>query len=73
MFNFVIYTDKNGKMPVLKPLGVPLGGPVCKSHRYWVEYRNNTPVKCKPYPGQEQMWDYKQNKHVPITSLSREG
>lgn len=66
MFNFVIYVDKEGKMPILKPIGVPV---VTKSHKYWTEYQDSKPVGCKPYPGQTEVWDYKLGQYVPISSL----
>lgn len=70
--NFVIYVDSGGKMPILRRIGVPLGGPIYKSHRYWVEYRNNVPVSAKPYPGQLACWDYSKGKYVSVPSTSKE-
>lgn len=66
MLNFVIYTDSDGKMPIMNKIGVPLSPSVAKHHRYWVEYRNNKPVKVRPYPGQDRVWDYSANAYVDI-------
>ncbi|MHA2082981.1 MAG: hypothetical protein ACXABD_04445 [Candidatus Thorarchaeota archaeon] len=66
MLNFVIYTDSDGKMPIMNKIGVPLSPSVAKHHRYWVEYRNNKPVKVRPYPGADRVWDYSANTYVDI-------
>ena len=65
--NFVISTDSDGKMPVLTPLGVPLSPSVGNTHKYWVEYINNKPVRVRPFPGQETAWDYSENKMLTIS------
>lgn len=68
--NFVIYTDSDGKMPILNPIGVPLSPSVAKHHRYWIEYRSDKPVKVRPYPSQTKVWDYSVNKYVEINQPS---
>ena len=67
--NFVIYTDSNGSLPVLRPIGVPLSLSFAKHHKYWVEYRNNKPVAVKPYPFQTSVWDYSVQESVSISSI----
>lgn len=51
--NFIIYVDREGKMPVLRRRAT-----VIRSHPYFVRYVNDSPVEVKLYPGQTEVWDY---------------
>ena len=68
--NFVIYTDSEGKLPQLRRIGVPLGCPLSlPDHNYWTEYRNNKPVKIRPYPGQTREWCYDRCEYISIDRI----
>ena len=51
--NFFRCVDEDGKCPshVPKP-----------DRPYWVQYIQDRPVACNPYPGQTTVWDYRDNK-----------
>lgn len=65
--NFRIYTDREGKMPILSYDSedcIPI------SHSgHFVEYINDKPVGFKPYRGQDKIWNYAENKYMPATEI----
>lgn len=70
--NFVRYTDREGKLPQLRKIGVPLGCPTSLPyHNYWVEYRNNRPVLIRPYPGQVRVWCYDRSQFVDVETIPK--
>jgi hypothetical protein len=52
--NFFISVDPDGNMPNLTH------GKPCKL--FWVEYRNNQPVRYCPYPKQDRLWNYAESR-----------
>ena len=67
--NYVRDTDFTGKYPVYVRLGVPQPPHTRSSHRWWVEYRGNRPVLCRPYPGQSDVLDLADNTKIPVDSI----
>ena len=70
MNNFVLHVDSQGKMPIMTKIGVPLAPSVAKHHKYWVEYRNDRPVKARPFPQQHNVWDYGLHQFVELEGSS---
>jgi hypothetical protein len=63
--DFYRYTDSEGKMPVMKDRPCDI-----KSHRCYVQYVNDKPVKIVPYKGQAgggRVYDYNLQEYVDIT------
>lgn len=67
--NFFIYFDSEGKLPQLRRSRWR-NGP--KHHRYWVQYVNDKPVRCNPYPGMEKAWCYSSHKFILVADISQE-
>lgn len=63
---YSIHTDCDGKLPIL----VYPGEAVPFSHAvYFVKYCNDRPVVISPYPGQEQVWNYKTECFIPLDQV----
>lgn len=65
--NFIIYVDREGKMPVLRRRAT-----VIASHPHFVRYVNNVPMEVKPYPGQDQVWDYATSSYESLCIVKLE-